>query len=601
MALLLCAWTASADNVSQQKAAEVASAFFRSAKATGISQMSVPSLEMVYSSKSMPKTAAAESPTFYVFQSSGRGFVIVAGDDAVRPVLGYSLENSFPEDNVPPELLNWFSTMNAEINAIRESGIDASADGWGTSSTLSGEPVVSMNTAKWDQGKPYNMSCPEDAVGPGGHVLAGCGPTAMAIIMRYHQWPEKVNVVLPGYNKESDGTAVAGVDLSSGYTYDWENMPLEFDAPSAGDERMRKVADLIYHCGVAAQADYTANNTNSYATTLAWAFSTYFGYSSTARYEYRSNYSSQQWSQMMRAELDAGRPVLYRGASYFSGGHLYVIDGYTADDYFSVNWGWGGDYNGYFLLSSLNPYEENPGSSDGFYLGQGAVVGIQKDNEEAEQYGESMRYILSYKGEYAYNGLDVLVDVKQNEPFLLFAGLIINAGTEIMNGVKILLAVTDRNGVIVQELYRWEDENGEGFDGVLQGNGWYIYPTVTISEPILPGYRIRGFFKSDKTHEWTLIKGNEDEGCVWDLLIADEYSIEESTRMTYDRQNERIYVTVKEGVSAVLTGPDGADITSAACTVDGTLFTIDKHGLTAGNYVLTLTKGTELKEITIVL
>lgn len=55
MALLLCAWTSSADNVSQQKAAEVASAFFRSAKATGISQMSVPSLEMVYSSKSMPR------------------------------------------------------------------------------------------------------------------------------------------------------------------------------------------------------------------------------------------------------------------------------------------------------------------------------------------------------------------------------------------------------------------------------------------------------------------------------------------------------------------------------------------------------------------
>lgn len=601
MALLLCAWTALADNVSQQKAAEVASAFFRSAKVSGISQMSAPSLEMVYSSKSMPKMSTTESPTFYVFQYSGSGFVIVAGDDAVRPVLGYSLENNFPENNVPPELLNWLATINAEINAVRESGINASADGWETASVPSSEPVVSMNTAKWNQGDPYNMRCPEDAGGPGGHVYAGCGPTAMAIIMRWHQWPESVNVVLPGYEKESGGT-VAEVDLSSGYTYDWKGMPLDFEAPSAGDAGMQKVADLIYHCGVAVQADYTATNTNSYASKLAYALSTYFGYSSTARYEYSSNYSSQQWSQMMRAELDAGRPVLYRGASYFSGGHLYVIDGYTADDYYSVNWGWGGDYNGYFLLSSLNPYEEYPGYSDGFYLGQGAVIGIQKDNEDAEQYGESMRYTLYYNGEYAFNGLDVLVDVKQNEPFILFAGSITNTGTEVMNGVKVILAVTDRNGVIVQELFRyWEDENGEGKDDLMPNYGCYLYPSVTITEPILPGYRIRGFFKSDKTPEWTLVKGNEDEGCVWDLLIADEYSIDESTRMTYDRQNELIYVEVKEGVSAVLTSPGGADITSEACTVDGTLITIDKHGLTAGNYVLTLTKGTERKELTIVL
>ena len=69
---------------------------------------------------------------------------------------------------------------------------------------------------------------------------------------------------------------------------------------------------------------------------------------------------------MLCNELRHGRPIVYAGGGDY-GGHAFVIDGYTVDNYYSVNWGWGGSDNGYFLLSALN----------GFNLGQSAILGLK--------------------------------------------------------------------------------------------------------------------------------------------------------------------------------------------------------------------------------
>ena len=54
---------------------------------------------------------------------------------------------------------------------------------------------------------------------------------------------------------------------------------------------------------------------------------------------------------MLKAELDAQRPVYYAGCSE-EGCHAFVCDGYASDDYFHFNFGWGGSSNGYYVLSS---------------------------------------------------------------------------------------------------------------------------------------------------------------------------------------------------------------------------------------------------------
>ena len=58
-----------------------------------------------------------------------------------------------------------------------------------------------------------------------------------------------------------------------------------------------------------------------------------------------------EWHQMLRKELDAKRPILYTASTKSGGGHMFVIDGYTQENYYHVNWGWSGSSNGYYLLT----------------------------------------------------------------------------------------------------------------------------------------------------------------------------------------------------------------------------------------------------------
>ena len=87
-------------------------------------------------------------------------------------------------------------------------------------------------------------------------------------------------------------------------------------------------------------------------------------------YLQKSDYTNSSWIQLVEDELNAGRPVQYRGSGS-TGGHSFVCDGFDYNDYFHFNWGWSGAYNGYFSVGNLNPGTYN------FSSGQGALVGIQ--------------------------------------------------------------------------------------------------------------------------------------------------------------------------------------------------------------------------------
>ena len=45
-----------------------------------------------------------QDETFFVFNVGDHAFVIIAGDDAHRPVIGYSDESSFNASDIPPAL-----------------------------------------------------------------------------------------------------------------------------------------------------------------------------------------------------------------------------------------------------------------------------------------------------------------------------------------------------------------------------------------------------------------------------------------------------------------------------------------------------------------
>lgn len=572
-----------AGNVSEDQARQIAVSFWQSAPVT---RGGIPSLQMVFHSEDLVTRSSVQSPAYYVFDNTGGpGFVIVAGDDVAMPVLGYSFEHEFSKDNLPANLKAWLEYMRDEVNKARRSGAKAeSAVTRAWSQVEVGTPVVELETAKWNQMEPYNLLCP--IVG-GESTYTGCTATAVAIVMRYHQWPEKGVGTLPGY-KILRGEVLP--ELPLGHTYDWKNMPLEYPYMGYSQAEANAVAVLMRDCGWMIFSDYGpigSVGTMASSYDIPSGLKTYMGYDKKARIISRNGYSTFEWNALMKGELDNSRPIIYAGFSVRSG-HAFVLDGYTDQDYYRVNWGWGGYCDGYFLLTALDPEGQGAGGSEGGYnTSQTAVIGIQKDDGGTNL--EELRYSERFN-EQDLCGLIVDESVVSGRPFDLYSGCMKNSGSGTFTG-ELMFAVADKEGNIIEELY------------TMSVSDWlesqYFCPSignVTINTLVLPGYRIRGYYRSANTPEWTLIKGNDEDGCVWDLLIADEYSIEETTQLTYNKKSRLLRLLVKDGVSVSLRSSGGSDC-SDKCQIQGNEITVDTSLLRDGTYSLTLQKGDDRKTL----
>jgi hypothetical protein len=76
----------------------------------------------------------------------------------------------------------------------------------------------------------------------------------------------------------------------------------------------------------------------------------------------KSDYTTTDWENLLKADLNLGRPIIYAGSNTTSG-HAWVCDGYQGTNYFHFNWGWGGACNGYYYLTNLNPGGNNYNSN----------------------------------------------------------------------------------------------------------------------------------------------------------------------------------------------------------------------------------------------
>jgi formylglycine-generating enzyme required for sulfatase activity len=305
------------------------------------------------------------SPLYYIINARDGGFVLVAADDACQPILGYSDEGSFVYPVQSPEVaawMKWYGEAISDCIARRLSNAsilplwnDIRAGVFTRWEQI--RNVAPLLTTTWNQGYPYNVLCPADAAGPGGHVYAGCGAVAMAQIMRFWNYPFHGS----GSHSYTSTYGTLSANFSQTY-YNWANMPATC---AAGNQ---DIPLLLNHCGISVDMEYSPTGSNSYGSVIASSYSQYFGYAPTS-YRFKSNYSDSNWKNLIIADLNAGRPLLYRGEGS-SGGHLFNLDGYQNTDYFHFNWGWGGAYNGYFYLTNLNP------GSYTFTSYQGAIMNI---------------------------------------------------------------------------------------------------------------------------------------------------------------------------------------------------------------------------------
>ncbi len=344
-------------------------------------------------------TAQTEFTNIYIFNTN-EGFVIVSADDVAKPILGYSQQGSFDNENIPEKAKKWLRNYSDEIQYAIDNNIEAgeeTREAWnklrnGIGLTpKSTRSVSQLLTTTWNQSPYYNELCPFDEEG-GDRSVTGCSATAMAQVMKYWNWP------IQGTGSHSYSSEYGTLSANFGNTtYDWDNMPNALTEESSSTE-INAVATLMYHCGVSIEMSYSASGSGAYTINYYGqldycsenALRDFFGYSNDLHGEIRSYqsedeygetqtyeiYSYNEWIEMLKEDLDALRPVLYTGHGNI-GGHAFVFDGYDTNDFFHVNWGWGGYADGYFSVDALEPVPGGIGGGDYlFHSSHTAVFGV---------------------------------------------------------------------------------------------------------------------------------------------------------------------------------------------------------------------------------
>ena len=149
------------------------------------------------------------------------------------------------------------------------------------------------------------------------------------------------------------------------------------------------VALITYHAGIAVDMNYSPAVSVTGLSKIAPAFINYFRYAGTVTLQYRQFFSYSSWTDKMKADLDAGQPIIYYGDDG-TAGHAWICDGYQGTDMFHMNWGWSGNYNGYFNIDDLNPGSFNPD------LNQAAVFGIKPDPAQYPYYCSGQTNLTTY-------------------------------------------------------------------------------------------------------------------------------------------------------------------------------------------------------------
>ena len=376
-----------AEHVSADKASQVGMNFMKQ-KYTFITTRG----EAVKMYKSVELTQvtrrSVDNQHFYIFNlNDNQGWVLVADDDRSIPILGYSKSGEFVTENLSANIEDWLTGISSEIQYIIDNDIVADEkttslwkelfSGVSTEFINRDEKVVNpLVQTRWNQAPYYNDHCPYDNQ-YGERTVTGCVATAMAQVLKYWNYPE-VGSGSHSYSTSSYGTLYANF---GGTQYAWNNMPNRVTSPN------NAVATLMYHCGVSVDMSYGVAETggsgayviSSYTNSencAEFAFKNYFGYKSSAHGEMKDNTSDSQWKNMLRADLNASRPLVYAG--FGNGGHCFVCDGYDNSDMFHFNWGWDGQNDGFYSLSALNP--GSGGAGGGLYSftnNQQAIFGLE--------------------------------------------------------------------------------------------------------------------------------------------------------------------------------------------------------------------------------
>jgi hypothetical protein len=407
ISVFLISFSLPGKQVETERARKVAAAFL-STNNSGLKSISVDdlvSIPIIHPANNKFTKLKSKQPgneqLLYLFKENSGGFVLVAGDDLARPILAYSISEKIDNENLPVNFLKWTEEYKKQIRHLREIPEYKSAKANNIWQQLeqgqqiekaSPDAVSPLMTTKWDQSPYYNDLCPQ-LNWYSQKAVTGCVATAMAQIMKYHNYPAQGSGIRTYYHT-SNTVTYGTLSANFGATmYDWGNMPNALSSSST-QVQVNAVATLMLHCGIAVDMDYSPAVSGAWVTeeksqngaSSELAFKEFFGYNgATVKGIQREGKTTIEWLNLIKSELDSNRPVLFAGVGD-GGGHAFVADGYDNNNFFHINWGWGGIADGYYATDAFNPYDLGTGAGGGSYNWyQRIVAGIQPPEQVTEQ------------------------------------------------------------------------------------------------------------------------------------------------------------------------------------------------------------------------
>ena len=368
----------------------------------------------------------------YLFEArSGSGFIIAPADDSLPAVLGYGTSELCDETgNFAPAFEYWLDELarQAEYAGSHPEALARRSE------RPFREPIEPLCQTRWNQSTPYNNLCP---MLNGSRSVTGCVATAMAQVMKYHNWPDTGE----GSNQYEWQGQILSMDYSA-QEFKWNLMlndyPSVFDGHAlridATEGQQEAVARLMVAAGHSVEMGYSPEASGAISMRIGPALGKYFRYDKSLSYLQRDYYPLDEWEEMIYTSLQNDGPVIYDGQANI-GGHSFVCDGYSSDGYFHFNWGWGGMSDGYFLLDALDPINQGIGGADsGFNYMQDIIVNIRPDRTGNSEWNATV---------VSDSRLDMTYARKTN--ILSVTNMIYNAGPGDIESGLIGLRITDRN------------------------------------------------------------------------------------------------------------------------------------------------------------
>ena len=428
-----------------------------------------------YSIESVTAHPNNQEVLFYVFDLLPVGYIVVSSAHTLPPVIAYSLTDGFGENFPENPLLNLLN-CDIRMRLLHANKLSAEARNkikseweWSLQPVTNNPkrdfiqwpPEGTTATGGWietnyTQNYPYNQFCPLDPV-TSGRSYVGCPATAMAQIMNYYQTVN--NTLLDDDDKYYHNYAGRRYWIDDDYashdflSFDSLNTYLttigqnfENNLPISNQE----AAALSFACGITAHQVYSSEGSGTFGVDQAMESMQRFGFTESVLL---MDGDTIMYDTLMQNMKDARPALLAMVNATSTSGHNVVADGYNTDDYYHVNFGWGGTYNGWYQLPQDFPY--------GLTVVEGVVANIAYPKVNTTIHKKPLTNQLEFFPNPANDRITIRFEEALTDPVTV--SLLDATGKLVL--IKHEVNLDANHSLLTLELKK---------EGVLLQRGWYI-------------------------------------------------------------------------------------------------------------------------------